>query len=567
MPPILLTYVIAKDVRGKTVSYEEFVARLQKFPRSAVIRLCSVLNMLTLAKWDATFDFESHAKMVRSFFPPRVADRMITSGRLVFHRHQLLYVAQEAVRHCTEVGRDTKARYAAGFGNVLLLASELLYKDLPKATTESEYWARRISQLLPDMEANGIMTSYSQKMWRSFLLTSKFLEAQRGKSNFFDIPALFKEATGIPLDMYQALLFGSLSRFGQLDDIKKSNELAAFAVPDSWFRSTKVPQEQIQRFFEYVSATAPAFADLVKQKNPLPNDFTVFRNKPLFADVGYFFPFDFPLLAEKFDSGPFWRVHEHIAAEQRANFHSFWGTLFEEYISWVFASSVDGKRNRFHPNPRYAGRPNEQVCDGVVICGRNLALIEYKSSTFTVEARYGGDPTKLEAELKKKLVGTPESRKGVYQLADAVEKLCRQDNPDRIEGVDMSQITTIFPLIITRDDLGAALGTNAFLNLHFQELMKSTKFSRSVTPLTCLSADALEMLSAYLPDTSLADALSARFKRDKKVQSSFWLVDNSVLAEKGDRKPPLFSAPSKKLFEVMAARLGLPDDTKPQKTS
>jgi hypothetical protein len=37
----------------------------------------------------------------------------------------------------------------------------------------------------------------------------------------------------------------------------------------------------------------------------------------------------------------------------------------------------------------------------------------------------------------------------------------------------MTQITTIFPLIITRDDLGAALGMNAFLNLHFQELLKA----------------------------------------------------------------------------------------------
>lgn len=128
-------------------------------------------------------------------------------------------------------------------------------------------------------------------------------------------------------------------------------------------------------------------------------------------------------------------------------------------------------------------------------------LIEYKSSTFTVQAKYGGDSIKLEDELKKKLAGTPESRKGVYQLADAIEKLWRQENPDKIEGVNTSWITTVFPLIITRDDLGAALGTNAFLNVQFQALMKGKKFSRSVTPLSCLSADHLEKLSSYLPDT------------------------------------------------------------------
>lgn len=244
-----------------------------------------------------------------------------------------------------------------------------------------------------------------------------------------------------------------------------------------------------------MSANADALATLVNDKDPHANDFTIFRNKPLFADVGCFFPLDVAILAEKFDSGPFWRVHEHIPPDDRARFHSFWGSVFEDYINWLFGECVDGKHNQFYPDPKYADRPAEQVCDGIIVCGRNAVLIEYKSSTFTVGAKYGGNPKKLEGDLRKKLVGTPESRKGVYQLADAVEKLCRYENPDEIAGVDLTQVTTIFPLIITRDDLGSALGTNAFLNLHFQELINAKRFPRSVTPLFCLSADDLEKLS------------------------------------------------------------------------
>ena len=309
-----------------------------------------------------------------------------------------------------------------------------------------------------------------------------------------------------------------------------------------------------------MSANADALSKAVTEKNPLANDFTNFRNKPLFADVGYFFPLDVAILAEKFDSGPFWRVHEHIPAEDRGRFHSFWGNVFEDYINWLFIQCIDGKRNQFYPNPKYADRPTEQVCDGIMVCGRSAVLIEYKSSTFTVGAKYGGNPKELENDLRKKLVGTPESRKGVYQLADAVEKLCRHENPDKIEGVDMTQVTTLFPLIITRDDLGSALGTNAFLNLHFQELLRGKRFARSVTPLFCLSADDLEKLSAYLPDTPLADALSARCKRDKKLQSSFWLVDNSVLKKRGERKPTVLVGASGKLGRMIAERLGLKDD-------
>jgi len=139
--------------------------------------------------------------------------------------------------------------------------------------------------------------------------------------------------------------------------------------------------------------------------------------------------------------------------------------------------------------------------------------------------------------------------------------LCRYENPDKIEGIDMTQVTTVFPLIITRDDLGSALGTNAFLNLHFQELLKGKRYPRSVTPLFCLSSDDLEKLSAYLPDCALADVLSARHKRDKMLQSSFWLVENSVLKKKGERKPTVLVGESGKLGRMMAERLGLKDDT------
>jgi hypothetical protein len=83
----------------------------------------------------------------------------------------------------------------------------------------------------------------------------------------------------------------------------------------------------------------------------------------------------------------------------------------------------------------------------------------------------------------------------------------------------------------------------------------------SVTPMFCLSADDLEKLSAYLPDCTLADVLSARYKRDKVLQSSFWLVENSVLKKKGERKPTVLVGASGKLGHMMAGGLGLKDET------
>lgn len=63
-------------------------------------RLCSVLNLL-LSKWTGDYDFDSHAKLVRTFFLPPIAARIIASRRLAFHRHQLLYVDRGVVETCT----------------------------------------------------------------------------------------------------------------------------------------------------------------------------------------------------------------------------------------------------------------------------------------------------------------------------------------------------------------------------------------------------------------------------------------------------------------------------------
>ncbi len=85
MPLVLMTYLIGRELTGGPTTQEEFRKRLQLFSRSAVLRLCSILNML-LPKWAGDYDFEAHAKLVRSFFPPRTAAAMIETKRLAFHR-------------------------------------------------------------------------------------------------------------------------------------------------------------------------------------------------------------------------------------------------------------------------------------------------------------------------------------------------------------------------------------------------------------------------------------------------------------------------------------------------
>ena len=123
----------------------------------------------------------------------------------------------------------------------------------------------------------------------------------------------------------------------------------------------------------------------------------------------------------------------------------------------------------------------------------------------------------LDAELKKKLVGTEATRKGVRQLADAIEKLFGRNACDQVSGIDPAKIENVIPLLLTRDDIGSAYNSSAYLNFQFQELICGVYFTRAVTPLSAVSMDDVDMLAPYLVDVSLSEILTARAKGDKDL--------------------------------------------------
>jgi len=202
--------------------------------------------------------------------------------------------------------------------------------------------------------------------------------------------------------------------------------------------------------------------------------------------------------------------------------------------------------NRFYADPRYESNPDDQVCHPVIICDRDAVLLESKGSTFTSISKYGADIDEIKGELEA----------SVGQLARAVERLYRYDKPDRIQGIDFSGISTVFPLIVIRDEIGSGFGMDAYLNSRFQEL-KPQKTWRSVTPMFSLSADDLEKLTPYLAEVPLTRALSARYRRDKALLSSFWMVDNSVIDPKGERHPQFIKMAPQIIREMSTRILGL----------
>ena len=294
----------------------------------------------------------------------------------------------------------------------------------------------------------------------------------------------------------------------------------------------------------------------MKGRVPSLSDFTIFKETPFLRNPDRLVPMDMTACLEKFEASVFWTIFRSLPEQQKEPFTSFWASVFEDYIDWLLTNSVDQSLNRCCPSPRYADGGREEICDGIVVSGTTAVFIECKGGFIRGDAKYGGDPAKLRAEIEKKYV-TP---KGVFQIVKAIRTATNRANPRPIDGVDLSRVTTIMPVLITRDDIGDGFFVNTYLNARFQDAKKDLNISKAIGPvyctqLICMSVDVIEKLAPYLIDTGFSGILADRMMSDRDLRAPFFMKPLSSLSAKGSRPPHLLKELNAELSRVAAAFL------------
>lgn len=538
MRPTMATYFTYSEIAGvPRTTINEFRSELAKFGRGPLIYACSVINSV-LKDWQGHWNHEAHDELVSNSFPPEIASVLIAAvhdpqrPRGLFHRQQLLFVSKEAISVCAESGgRDPIALpYMGGLGMVLLMANDLLPKRITHPAPNSEQMVSVLSELIPVAEASGFYKPIN-KIIRSHLMLSRFFPGGSG-----EIRETFYNALGIPLEEYVALCFATLVRYFDLNLQKYKTSPGDFLLTRGWYRTISLPEKTIDLFLKDISASAEELQAFLRSRNSGDNDFTCFKDKPIFRDRDTFFMTDPAFLAEKGETGTFWRISKALLVKESELFHGAWGTAFERYINWLLGESVDGVSNKLYPNPKFSDT-GEEVCDAIVVCSGSAIFLESKGVTFTSDAKYGHDPAALAKEIEEKLIRTSrKKKKGVCQLAAGIESAFNRKSGRRIDGLDLAKINKVFPLLVTRDDIGAALVMNAYLASKFRESFNRKAVSVTVTPLFSLSAQDVEMICGYLRDASLAALLEERYRNDKGLLSTFWAVDNDALKKIGGRE-------------------------------
>jgi hypothetical protein len=553
---------------GKASTVNEFESEISKYSARRLLHVCSAMNALIRSE-EATINRAAHDSLVNTLFERDLARRLLNREgdvKFAFHRQQILFVAKTATRVSQLEDAPLSQAERLNLGRVFLMASDHLpqleHKPDDFANLDDKF-AFYAAQFLPIQEASGYH-GFAHKMARSYLMLTKSAPQLARSTRYKDFAADFEHVTKLPLLTFQALLFGSIAKVREFDPNRYNEDPFAYGLDSQWFRTTKIPKEKVDVFFDLVSASVEEYRKAYEKRNEGPSDFTPFRNKPLFRDNEKVFLVDFAFLAEKFETAPFWILHNSLRTDkEKDDLHAFWGEVFEQYGGDIFGAA-NPAINAIHNSPKFKDPKKGQVCDLVVKSGRSAAFIEFKGATFTAQSKYCGDFNRLKQAIKEKLVEDDAGAKAVQQLARSISLACDGKAPEEIDGLSVADLSWVYPVVVTRDDIGSTVGVNAFLQHRFDGCFNHATVKQRVTPLFCLGAEDLERLIPYLTDTAFTELLYAHYRANKKVSPAGYIMqpyfatkENAILLEKGYRRTEFHSESLNEITIATARHLGL----------
>jgi hypothetical protein len=452
---------------------------------------------------------------------PHVSWWLHQQGRLPFFCGQVRYLAAETVRlqpqhpvpEIPENGPQSDQ-----FGELMLKSGELLYKKHVVVADELDGYANIAAEFLPTYE----ITSATDPMFsflRFYVWLTKIIPRVPTNLLKFELETEFQKVFPFPVVTYAEFIATFAMQALQERQTQTYDKPIDATLRKSWFKNTSIPEATLDQMFETVSFSLDG---MPKPKDTLGyGDFEFLKDRPYFLFNKEMYMLDYEFALGKLESAVIWRVLRNLPANKKEPWLSYWGLVFEEYVTWMFETYAAPALHDVYPSPTYL-KSADQVCDQIIICGNTAALIEAKLATCAAADRYSGEYQKIKGYLEDKLVKT----KGVDQLLTAVKRLGAKgsDVPDYLRG-----ITKIIPVIITRDDLGGCWCVNAYLNKRFKNQLSNKSHKEIVvTPLVSMNISCLERMMWVLQEKSFADVLEERIKADPTLRQPFDAAVNYV---------------------------------------
>jgi hypothetical protein len=205
-------------------------------------------------------------------------------------------------------------------------------------------------------------------------------------------------------------------------------------------------------------------------------------------------------LQEKLEIGLFWTIVNVLEGNDRRSAFETWGRLFERYVSQTIGGSVAVGVETYFPHPNFKNKKHHhESFDGVLVLGRVCVVFECKGGFLPNAAKYGEDLDDfVEAFDAKFAMG---HGAGVEQLARKIGQIFAAKPADRREpeGIDLSQIEVIVPVMVAHDSAVSSFFTIPWLAKTFRDAMRKQSLTRRVilTSLLVAHIEELENLCTF----------------------------------------------------------------------
>jgi hypothetical protein len=530
-PPRMKIWLPWSELAGTPrLTVAEFQSALRQYPRSALLIACARLSMIFNygPEADTTADEKLTAKWAPILFPPALVPRvkaLAAQNRVIFFQGQLRYLAAAVIRLEQSHAEDSTFVPDAALGGLLLAAGELLYKPHVKLSDDLDVMANLIAEFLPTYEI-GSITVPLMLFLRFYIFLTVIIPQLPDNLRTFDVEARFAKHFGFPLKRYYQFIF-SFILHAMLERNQPEGTLIDGALRTSWFKKSKVPEGEVTKMFDTVSFS---LAELPDTKAPIGyGDFEFLRDHPYFKHDSGMYCLDYEYAVAKVESAVLWRVLRNLDTAERLPYLSFWGNVFERYVSWLFDTYANKHLNVFYLSPSYEHETGRPICDAVVVCGYTAVLVEAKLATCSAVVRYSGDHQKFRQYLEDRLVTGTNRPVGVSQLVAAVEILTAL--PDSDKPAFLCNVRKFIPLIVTKDEIGSSWVTNMYLNARFGQKLNRRKCKPyTITPLVSISVSTLERSVAALSKHAFSDILEDRIRGDRKLGRPFEAASSYVPA-------------------------------------
>lgn len=514
-------YETFEELFGRKTSLDELIADICKFQRNSLLWICAeIVSRVQLWARPALRNASNYQRYLIELFDETTSSRLLAGSqstspvRLLFHRRQIVLIAKLAAQHCQD-GLDARLN-RKNLGLLFLKANDLFDYGLLPGPTGDRHGKEEYMKIVTEMLAvnEGASPDIGSMFTRGHLMIARYAQELSSDPDYVDVAGEFEKTTGMSLLEFEALVFAVHARFGPKfsDQVVREPHLLPLRQAD--FGQTAVSPEKVDSFLRFFSASLDDIAEEVRKTDCGPNDATVFRKHPMVRDIGSrtvlqegggHLMIDNLFFLEKAQTGPYWIANSTHGDKLRR----FWGAVFERYVNELLSRACSGTRAKFLPDPRPADDPKLQICDGLIATVDSVVLIEYKSSMFRADKKYSGDAAQLLEEIEKKLVRNKDRgiKKGVQQLAAAVELLFKGSNPQAIvPDIDWKNIKTVHLCVATLDSIGGTIGMSALLNTHLSENLDRSRYpSIDIPPLYCVDIATLERATGYFTSMALSE--------------------------------------------------------------